>query len=162
DELTPVAGSLTVGGDAAPVEFDQPLRERETHAESRVGAIQQSTHLGERVEDPGKHVGGIPIPESRTDITTFFPSRRAVTGMRPFAAEGVAGLFSRFDKTGASRVGSASTRIGSGGMGLYLRKSFRLGPLRLNVSNYGIGLSTGVKGARFGVDAGGHSYTRLG
>jgi len=41
-------------------------------------------------------------------------------------------------------------------MGLYLRKSFRLGPLRLNVSTYGIGLSAGVKGACFGIDAGGH------
>src|SRR5215471_3150993 len=47
-------------------------------------------------------------------------------------------------------------------MGLYLRKSFRLGPLRLNVSTYGIGLSTGVKGARFGVDAGGHPYVHAG
>lgn len=47
-------------------------------------------------------------------------------------------------------------------MGLYLRKSFRLGPLRLNLSTHGIGLSAGVKGARFGVDAGGHPYVHAG
>src|SRR5262249_43649617 len=47
-------------------------------------------------------------------------------------------------------------------MGFYLRKSFRLGPLRVSVSNYGIGLSAGVRGARFGLDAGGHPYTHLG
>jgi uncharacterized protein DUF4236 len=47
-------------------------------------------------------------------------------------------------------------------VGLYLRKSVRLGPLRLNLSSYGVGLSVGVKGARFGVDASGHPYTHLG
>jgi len=36
-------------------------------------------------------------------------------------------------------------------MGLYLRKSFRVGPLRFNLSKSGIGLSGGVKGARLGV-----------
>jgi len=47
-------------------------------------------------------------------------------------------------------------------MGFYLPKSVRLGPLRLNVSTYGIGPSAGVKGARFGVDAGGHPYVHAG
>jgi Protein of unknown function (DUF4236) len=47
-------------------------------------------------------------------------------------------------------------------MGFYLRKSLRLGPLRVNLSQYGVGLSAGVRGARFGVDAGGHPYTHLG
>jgi Protein of unknown function (DUF4236) len=36
-------------------------------------------------------------------------------------------------------------------MGLYLRKSFRAGPFRINLSKSGLGLSAGVKGARFGV-----------
>lgn len=36
-------------------------------------------------------------------------------------------------------------------MGLYLRKSFRAGPIRFNVSGRGIGVSGGVKGARVGV-----------
>ena len=36
-------------------------------------------------------------------------------------------------------------------MGLYLRKSFRAGPIRFNLSKSGIGLSGGVKGARIGV-----------
>jgi len=35
-------------------------------------------------------------------------------------------------------------------MGLYLRKSFRAGPIRFNVSRSGIGVSGGVKGARLG------------
>ena len=43
-------------------------------------------------------------------------------------------------------------------MGWFLRKSFRLGPLRLNLSKRGIGASVGVKGARLGVDAGGKPY----
>ena len=47
-------------------------------------------------------------------------------------------------------------------MGFYLRKSLRLGPLRVNLSAHGIGLSAGVRGARFGIDAGGHPYTHLG
>jgi uncharacterized protein DUF4236 len=36
-------------------------------------------------------------------------------------------------------------------MGLYLRKSFRFGPLRLNLSKSGFGLSGGVTGARLGI-----------
>ena len=36
-------------------------------------------------------------------------------------------------------------------MGLYLRKSFSFGPLRLNLSKSGLGLSAGVKGARVGI-----------
>jgi hypothetical protein len=43
-------------------------------------------------------------------------------------------------------------------MGWFLRKSFRLGPLRLNLSKRGIGASMGVKGARLGVDATGKPY----
>lgn len=35
-------------------------------------------------------------------------------------------------------------------MGLYLRKSFRAGPIRLNLSKSGLGISAGVKGARLG------------
>ena len=35
-------------------------------------------------------------------------------------------------------------------MGLYLRKSFRAGPIRFNLSKSGLGLSGGVKGARLG------------
>ncbi len=45
---------------------------------------------------------------------------------------------------------------------LYLRKSLRLGPLRVNLSTHGLGLSVGAKGARFGVDAGGHPYMHVG
>lgn len=36
-------------------------------------------------------------------------------------------------------------------MAFYLRKGFNLGPLRLNLSKSGLGLSAGVKGARIGV-----------
>ena len=43
-------------------------------------------------------------------------------------------------------------------MGWFLRKSFRVGPLRLNLSKRGIGASVGVKGARLGVDATGTPY----
>lgn len=35
-------------------------------------------------------------------------------------------------------------------MGWYLRKSFGIGPLRLNLSKSGLGLSGGVKGLRVG------------
>ena len=43
-------------------------------------------------------------------------------------------------------------------MGFHLRKSFNLGALRFNLSNSGIGMSTGIKGLRFGVDGKGHGY----
>src|SRR5262245_60506610 len=36
-------------------------------------------------------------------------------------------------------------------MGFYIRKSFGLGPFRLNLSKSGVGFSAGVKGARVGV-----------
>jgi len=47
-------------------------------------------------------------------------------------------------------------------VGFYLRKSFRLGPLRLNLSKRGVGVSAGVKGARVGVDASGREYVHGG
>lgn len=47
-------------------------------------------------------------------------------------------------------------------MGFYLRKSFKLGPIRLNLSKSGVGISAGVKGARVGVDARGKKYLHVG
>jgi len=47
-------------------------------------------------------------------------------------------------------------------MGFYIRKSFKLGPIRLNVSRSGLGMSAGVKGARFGINAGGKKYVHVG
>ena len=43
-------------------------------------------------------------------------------------------------------------------MGFHLRKSIKCGPIRFNLSNSGVGFSTGVKGLRVGVDAKGRSY----
>ncbi len=43
-------------------------------------------------------------------------------------------------------------------MGFYLKKSINLGPLKLNLSNSGIGISTGTKGLRTGVDSKGRMY----
>jgi len=36
-------------------------------------------------------------------------------------------------------------------MGIYLRKSFKVGPIRFNLSKSGLGVSLGVKGLRYGV-----------
>ncbi len=47
-------------------------------------------------------------------------------------------------------------------MGFYLRKTLRLGPLHVNLSTSGVGLSAGVRGGRFGVDALGHPYVHAG
>ena len=47
-------------------------------------------------------------------------------------------------------------------MAFYIRKAFRLGPLRLNLSKRGVGVSAGVKGARVGVDATGREYVHAG
>lgn len=47
-------------------------------------------------------------------------------------------------------------------MGFYLRKSFSMGPIRLNLSKSGLGLSAGVKGARLGVNSKGRSYVHAG
>lgn len=46
-------------------------------------------------------------------------------------------------------------------MGLYLKKSFRAGPVRLNLSKSGLGLSAGIKGARIGCGPRG-SYVHAG
>jgi hypothetical protein len=47
-------------------------------------------------------------------------------------------------------------------MGFYIRKSFRMGPVRLNLSKSGLGVSAGVRGARTGVSAAGRSYVHAG
>lgn len=43
-------------------------------------------------------------------------------------------------------------------MSFFIRKSFRAGPIRLNLSKRGLGASTGVKGARIGVSSRGRAY----
>jgi len=47
-------------------------------------------------------------------------------------------------------------------MGFYLRKSLKLGPIRLNFSKSGVGVSAGVTGARLGVNAKGKKYVHVG
>lgn len=47
-------------------------------------------------------------------------------------------------------------------MGFYLRKSIGVGPIRLNLSKSGLGVSAGVKGARIGVSGSGRSYVHAG
>lgn len=41
-------------------------------------------------------------------------------------------------------------------MGFYLKKSFSLGPLRINLSKSGVGLSLGIKGLRIGTGPNGN------
>ena len=47
-------------------------------------------------------------------------------------------------------------------MGFYLRKSFRAGPIRFNLSKGGIGASLGVTGARVGLSSAGRAYVHGG
>ena len=47
-------------------------------------------------------------------------------------------------------------------MGFYLRKSFKLGPVRLNLSKSGLGASFGIKGFRYGINAQGKEYIHAG
>lgn len=47
-------------------------------------------------------------------------------------------------------------------MGFYIRKSFSFGPLRINLSKSGLGVSVGVKGARVGRDARRRPYVHAG
>ena len=47
-------------------------------------------------------------------------------------------------------------------MGFYLRKSFRAGPIRFNLSKGGIGASVGVTGARLGMSSAGRAYVHGG
>ena len=49
-----------------------------------------------------------------------------------------------------------------GDMGFYLRKSFRAGPIRFNLSKSGIGVSAGVTGARLGMSSAGRAYVHGG
>jgi Protein of unknown function (DUF4236) len=43
-------------------------------------------------------------------------------------------------------------------MGTFFRKSFKVGPLKLNLSKSGLGVSAGMKGAHIGLNARGRSY----
>ena len=43
-------------------------------------------------------------------------------------------------------------------MGFFFRKSISVGPVRLNFSRSGVGVSTGVRGLRSGINAKGKSY----
>ena len=43
-------------------------------------------------------------------------------------------------------------------MGIFFRKSVSIGPVRLNFSRSGVGISAGVRGLRAGVTARGKSY----
>ena len=43
-------------------------------------------------------------------------------------------------------------------MGFHLRKSFNFKGIRFNLSNSGIGISTGIKGLRVGIDGKGRKY----
>lgn len=47
-------------------------------------------------------------------------------------------------------------------MAFYIRKSFRLGPVRLNLSKGGLGASVGVRGARVGMTSRGRPYVHAG
>lgn len=47
-------------------------------------------------------------------------------------------------------------------MAFYLRKSLRMGPVRVNLSKSGLGVSAGVKGARVGLNSKGRSYVHAG
>lgn len=52
--------------------------------------------------------------------------------------------------------------IGGVVMGLRFRKSVKMGPVRLNLSNKNIGISTGIKGARVSVNSSGRATTSVG
>ena len=54
------------------------------------------------------------------------------------------------------------SRPGDSGLGFYLRKSFRAGPIRFNLSKSGIGASVGVTGARVGLSSQGRAYVHGG
>ena len=47
-------------------------------------------------------------------------------------------------------------------MGFFFRKAINLGPVRLNLSKSGVGVSVGAKGVRIGKTARGKSYVRVG
>jgi hypothetical protein len=47
-------------------------------------------------------------------------------------------------------------------MGFYIRKSFKIGLFRLNLSKSGLGASVGTTGARLGLSSKGKLYTHLG
>lgn len=47
-------------------------------------------------------------------------------------------------------------------MGMYIRKSLKVGPIRINLSKSGVGVSAGVKGARIGVRSDGAAYVHAG
>ncbi|MBX0332974.1 DUF4236 domain-containing protein [Pontibacter sp. HSC-14F20] len=47
-------------------------------------------------------------------------------------------------------------------MAFFFRKSFNIGPIRINLSKSGVGFSIGVPGARIGKTASGKTYVSSG
>jgi hypothetical protein len=63
----------------------------------------------------GRASAGMPIPVSRTEMTTSSPSTDAPTQILPPRSMYFAALFNRFARICERRVGSPSRRIGSDG-----------------------------------------------
>ena len=116
NSLPRLPGPSLLGLDPAAVHLDQPLHQRQADAQPALRPAPATVDLREHLEDAGQHARRrcrcrCPAP----DTATSPPCRSAVSQMRPPRSVYLAALFSRFEKTCASRVGSASTVTGSGG-----------------------------------------------
>ena len=69
DELAALVGAVAVRLDAAAVHLDQPAHQRQADAQPALRAVERAVDLGEQVEDARQHLGGMPMPVSRTRMT---------------------------------------------------------------------------------------------
>ena len=115
DELAAESRPVAPGLDAPPVEFHQATHQGQADAQSALGSVERAVDLREQVEHLREHLGGMPMPVSRTRNTAS-PAVASDGELDPppspvyFAA-----LFRTFERTWESRTWSASIHTGSAG-----------------------------------------------
>ena len=112
----PLAGALAVAATLPPCSSTRLLHQGQADAQAALRPVERPVRLGEQLEDVRQHLGGdadarVADPQRPPRP----PLRPAVSSIRPPASVYLAALFSRLARTCSSRVGSASSRGGSGG-----------------------------------------------
>jgi hypothetical protein len=184
DRLLEYRGDPKVSGEAAQLFVDDTRAENDGHAWS--DAMQGREQVrGDHVVRAGDDHVGRPraecldpeadggdrlhlVPDTREDLKVEVTQARVIFDDEntEAARRHHPGHLRTAYTGGAKPQQSGQRRKGTSGgdglMGFYLRRAFRLGPLRLNLSKRGLGASVGEPGARVGVDATGTPYVHSG
>ena len=116
DELAALARPVAARRDRAAVHLDERPHQAQADPQPALGVAPVLPDLDEHVEDPGQHLG----PRSRCPCPaparpTSPPSGSTASRIWPPGSVYLAELFSRFQRTCSSLVGSASSRIAPSG-----------------------------------------------